>query len=47
MAITLFDNTNSTFTSYQKGWEMALKTYDEEENNSKPSKGRNGLKKRT
>lgn len=46
MAIILFDNSNSTFNSYQKGWEMALKTFDEEEGNSKPSKGRGSLKKK-
>lgn len=30
MAITLLDNSNTIFNSYLKGWEMALKTFEEE-----------------
>lgn len=30
MAITLLDNSNTIFDSYLKGWELALKTFEEE-----------------
>lgn len=30
MAITLLDNSNTLFNSYLKGWELALKTFEEE-----------------
>jgi hypothetical protein len=30
MAITLLDNSNSILSSYQKGWELALKVFEEE-----------------
>lgn len=30
MAITLLNNSNTIFDSYQKGWELAIKTFEEE-----------------
>lgn len=30
MNIILLDNSNTLFSSYLKGWERALKTYEEE-----------------
>lgn len=30
MAITLLDNSNTIFNSYLKGWELALKIFEEE-----------------
>lgn len=30
MAITLLDNSNATLNSYHKGWELALKVFEEE-----------------
>ena len=44
MGITLSDNSNSQFSSYLKGWETALKIY-EEENGDKNRKGKFGKKK--
>ncbi len=44
MGITLADNSNTLFSSYLKGWETALKIY-EEENGVKNRKSKNGRKK--
>lgn len=44
MGINLFDSSNPLFSSYLKGWETALKIY-EEENGGKTRKGKFGKKK--
>lgn len=44
MGINLSDNSNTLFSSYLKGWETALKIY-EEENGGKARKGKFGKKK--
>lgn len=44
MGVTLSDNSNTLYSSYLKGWETALKIY-EEENGEKNQKGKFGKKK--
>ena len=47
MAIVLLDNSKSLFSSYVKGWEHALKVFEEEETSSRHYKrrGNQGKKK--
>lgn len=45
MAIILLDNSNTTFNSYIKGWELSLKIF-EEEIKTKPHRERGNYLKR-
>ena len=46
MAIVLLDNSKSLFNSYVKGWEHALKVFEEEETSSRHYKRRSQGKKK-
>ncbi len=47
MNIILLDNSNTLFSSYIKGWEMAVKAYEEEfEGNCKKYRPKNRKEKK-
>lgn len=46
MGIILLDNSNSLLNSYLKGWELALKVFEEESSHKKRHRQRENLGKK-